>query len=63
MTANHNERVRLKLEAIPEHIREDVGRALLLGFRESIRDPEAKKRFDELGKAFLARMAQKGGKA
>ena len=54
-------RLRLQLETIPDYIREDVGRTLYQSFMERIRDPEVKRQYDELGRAFLERYAAKKG--
>ena len=44
---------------IPDHVRSDIGAVLLKPFLESIRDPEKRQRYNELGRAFLERQAEK----
>ncbi len=47
---------------IPDHVRNDIGAVLFKLFMESIRDPEKKQRYNELGRAFLERQAAKAQK-
>lgn len=49
------------LELIPDYVRADIGKTLFKSFMENIRDPEKKRRYDELGRAFLERQAAKKG--
>ena len=47
--------MRIDTSLIPRYVREEIGNILLRGFMESIQDPEKKRRYDELGRAFLER--------
>lgn len=40
---------------IPDHVRENIGTTMYKRFMENIRDPETKRRYDELGRAFMER--------
>ena len=40
---------------IPDCVRESIGNALYQRFMENIRNPDTKRRYDELGRAFLER--------
>ena len=58
MTGNSPSTVQVQTELIPDVIRESIGDTMYRSFMEAIRDPDEKRRFDELGAAFMKRIGQ-----
>lgn len=56
MTGNSPSTIKVDTGQIPDVIRESIGNTMYRSFMEAIRDPDAKRRFDELGAAFMKRV-------
>ena len=50
-----NSMPRIQFDLIPDCVRESIGNTLCKRFMENIRDPETKRRYDELGAQFIER--------
>ena len=53
--ATSTEMPRIQTDLIPDCVRESIGTSLYRRFMENIRDPETKRRYDELGRQFVER--------
>lgn len=58
MTGNTTSTPTIQTDLIPDIVKESIGTAIYKRFMEAIRDPDAKRRYDELGRAFMERIRQ-----